>query len=69
MSDDPKVGNVLLFGGSANAQVFNDCWVLMLSGATHFMHDLNDSAECRFSPAFNTLHSQDDPPLKSSSLE
>jgi hypothetical protein len=35
MSDDPKRGHVLLFGGSANAQVFNDCWVLMLSGATH----------------------------------
>ncbi len=35
MSDDPKRGHVLLFGGSANAQVLNDCWVLMLSGATH----------------------------------
>ena len=35
MSDDPKRGHVLLFGGTANAQVFNDCWVLMLSGATH----------------------------------
>ncbi len=34
MSDDPKRGPVLLFGGSANAQVFNDCWFLNLSGAT-----------------------------------
>ena len=56
MSDDPKLGNVLLFGGSANAQVFNDCWVLMLTGATLSMHDRNNSADSRFSTAFNTLH-------------
>ena len=56
MSDDPKLGNVLLFGGSANATIFNDCWALMLSGGTHSMYDLNDSVDSRFSPAFNTVH-------------
>ena len=55
MSVDEELGNVLLFGGSTNAEVFNDCWVLLLSGATHSMHDRSDSSDIRFSPAFNSL--------------
>ena len=56
MSYDPKLRNVLLFGGSANATLFNDCWALMLSGVTHSMHDRRCSTDSRFSLAFNSRH-------------
>jgi hypothetical protein len=56
MSYDSKLRNVLLFGGSANATIFNDCWALMLSGGTHSMHDRSCSTDRRFSLAFNSRH-------------
>jgi hypothetical protein len=57
MSDDPKLGNVLLFGGSANAEVFNDCWVLMLSGATYILFQVNTTHSYALRHGRNCSHS------------